>query len=78
MKTKLKTIGLVCALLISAYNVYSSIQAQRTLDNLVLEDVEAIANEESGGGMHGRALLYDSDFGYKCGNCSGDDCGAVC
>lgn len=76
MKTKLKILGLVCVLGVSAYNVYSSIKTDEVLRNLMLENIEAVAGGESG--MHGRPLLYNSDFGYKCGNCNGDDCGAVC
>lgn len=74
MKTKLKILGLVCVLGVSAYTVYSSIKTDEVLRNLMLENIEAVAES----GMHGRPLLYNSDFRYKCGNCNGDDCDAVC
>jgi hypothetical protein len=60
---------------LSATNLYinsrnNGIKIDTTLETI---DVSA-ANSE----MHGRPLLYNSILGYKCENCSGTDCGAVC
>lgn len=76
MKSKIRIYGVICVLLLSAYSVYSSIQADKVLNDLTLDNIEVMATPESS--MHGRPLLYNSDYGYKCGNCSGTDCGAVC
>lgn len=76
MKKIIKIFTLVCVLSVSAYSVYSSTESNSNLQDLVIENIDASATNESS--MHGRPLLYNSNLGYKCSNCSGDDCGAVC
>lgn len=76
MKKSIKIFGLICVIAVSAYNVYLSRENNGNIQDLVMENIDAFATNESG--MHGRPLLYSSSFGYKCANCSGDDCGAVC
>ena len=76
MRNIVRILGFVCVVAVSAYNVYLSISSNNKFSNLVLENIDATATNESS--MHGRPLLYSSSFGYKCANCSGDDCGAGC
>lgn len=76
MKKAIKFFGLVCVMAVSAYNVYLSNESNNNFQDLVMENIDASATNESG--MHGRPLLYSSGYGYKCANCSGNDCGAVC
>lgn len=76
MKKKFLFILAVGTLFASAYSVYICSQQEQVMD-VMLENIDANARNESGG-LHGRPLLYSPNFGYKCGNCSGDDCGAVC
>lgn len=76
MKKTIKIFGFVCVLAVSAYNVYLLNESDKNFQELIMENIDASATNESS--MHGRPLLYNSSYGYKCANCSGDDCGAVC
>jgi hypothetical protein len=60
---------------LSTVNLYINGRNNEIKIDTALEilDVNAAANSE-----HGRPLLYNSTLGYKCENCSGTDCGAVC
>lgn len=76
MRKKILCVLFGATLFMSAYNVYVCSNKEQKLD-VCLENIDAKASNESGI-HHGRPLLYAPGFGYKCANCTGHDCGAVC
>lgn len=77
MKIKFYFLTFLVTISICVFNHVNYSQEQKSLD-LMLNNIESYANSEEGG-MHGRPLLQSVvDGGYKCGNCVGADCGAIC
>ena len=77
MKSKFCLLIVLCAVMFSAYNCVISAKMERSVVDVVLTNVETFASAESG--MHGRPLLQSViGGGYKCANCIGTDCGAIC
>ncbi|WP_296122942.1 NVEALA domain-containing protein [uncultured Bacteroides sp.] len=76
MKKIVKLIVLSVAL-VSLYNIYVSVSLKSNVLEIILTDIEALADGESGIN-HGRPLLQSTSGAYKCANCSGSDCGAAC
>jgi hypothetical protein len=76
MKIKSICLALFCAVTVSVYNIHVCYNMEKNASDVLLNAVEAVANGESS--MHGRPLLQSSSGAYKCANCSGNDCGAVC
>lgn len=78
MKKKILFLVFVASVASSSYSVYRTSLLEKNLFDVTLNDVESLATNE-GDGMHGRPLLQNIETGaYKCGNCIGDDCGAIC
>lgn len=78
MKKKIYLLVVLGTISLSAYNVVLSAKMKGNIIDLTLSNIEAIAAEESSS-MHGRPLLQSViDGGYKCANCTGTDCGAIC
>jgi hypothetical protein len=71
----LTIVGVIALTAVAVFNVNVSLSTNDEID-IVLNAVEAHAQNESS--MHGRPLLQNSSGAYKCGNCTGSDCGAVC
>lgn len=74
---KIFKLVIVSVALVSLYNMYASASLKSSVLDIVLTDVEAVASGESGSN-HGRPLLQSTSGAYKCANCAGSDCGAIC
>ena len=68
---------LVSFFLLGAFAIAQSLRFEETL-TISTGNIESEAGIDPPKPDHGRPLLYSADYGYKCGNCTGDDCGAIC
>ncbi|MDR1203259.1 MAG: hypothetical protein LBL58_16740 [Tannerellaceae bacterium] len=71
----LTIVGVIALAAVAVFNINVSLSTNDEMD-VVLDAVEVHAQNESS--MHGQPLLRNSSGAYKCGNCTGSDCGAVC
>lgn len=78
MKNKLYLLLVLCTVSFSTYNFALSTKMEGSVVDIMLNGLESSASSDESG-LHGRPLLQSVvDGGYKCANCVGDDCGAIC
>ena len=78
MKSKLYFLLVLCTISFSAYNFVLLTKMEKSVIEVTLNGLESSASSDESG-WHGRPLLQSVlDGGYKCANCIGHDCGAVC
>jgi hypothetical protein len=78
MKNFFIGMGFFAVVTIMIFNINTALNVSSSVIDITLQTEEAAADSESGS-SHGRPLLQNVSTGaYKCANCSGTDCGAVC
>lgn len=77
MKRKMLKIVMLLVVAISLYNIFICSSMGKKSVSIILNDIEAVAADVSGIN-HGRLLLQSTSGYFKCANCTGTDCDAVC